>query len=113
MGKQSRRRSDQDSTLVRNQPALQTSSGAIWLVVGALFVAVSLIPFILIIVDGGPAVITASVASGIMLVLYLSMLIIRFATGPGRRRLRGLAACLLAIAVVGLGGMLLVVALQR
>ncbi len=35
---------DRDPTRMANQPALRTSSGAVWLIVAAIFTAVSLVP---------------------------------------------------------------------
>lgn len=113
MNERSRHRSGLDPTLVRNQPALRTSSGGIWLVVGAFFVAVSLVPLVLIIIRGGPAVTAAAVTSVALVVLFAAMLIIRFGVRPGVRRLRGLAACLLGIAAAALVGMLVCVSIVR
>lgn len=102
-----------DPTLVRNQPALRTSSGTIWVVVGGLFVIACLIPLSLIVVTGGSAATTAAVTIALVLVLYAVLFVARFAVAPGVRRLRLMAVCLLGVAIVALGGMLLCVAIQR
>ncbi len=113
MSDPSARRSEADPTLVRNQPALRTSHGTIWVVVGALFTAVSLIPIVLIAREAGPAAPVAIGTGTVVVLLFLALLVVRFAVPPGVRRLRVMAVLLLSIAVIALGGMILCVALER
>ncbi|MDQ0613030.1 O-antigen/teichoic acid export membrane protein [Microbacterium sp. W4I4] len=100
-----------DPTKVTSQPALRTSSGAIWLVASTVFTAVCLIPLIGIIVTDGAAAIVALIAVVVLLCLLAAMFIIRFQAEPGPRRLRWLAACMLAMAVVALTAMVICVAI--
>lgn len=89
-----------DPTRIRNQPALTTSSGRIWLIVGGLFTVIALgvlIPMTALEPRG--VALTAIVAD---VVLYLGMVAARFAARPGRRRLGLMAVAMLAIAVVSL-----------
>src|SRR5690606_41820720 len=92
------------STKVIDQPALQTSSAMIWLVSSSVFTAVCLVPLIGIAVTGGPAAAVALVAA-VLLCLLAAVFLIRFQATPGPRRLRWLAAGMLAMAVVALAAM--------
>lgn len=94
-----------NSTKVIDQPALQTSSGMIWLVSSSVFTAVCLVPLIGIAVTGGPAAAVALVAAVLLLCLLAAVFLIRFQATPGPRRLRWLAAGMLAMAVVALAAM--------
>jgi hypothetical protein len=86
-----------DPTRQRNQPALTTSSGLIWLVVGGLMAAISF---------GVLALLGAWPAAIVIAALYLGMIVVRLLVGPGRVRLGLLAAGMLAIAVVALGAVI-------
>lgn len=98
-------RSDRsDPTRMSNQSSLQTSRGTIWIVVGGLFAALSLVPFVALIVSGSPAAPVAMVAGGLVILLYAAMLVLRFAIRNRTRRLRLLAACMLTLAAVALLG---------
>ena len=95
-----------DPTRIRNQPALTTSSGRIWLIVGGLFTAISfavLLPMTALEPRG--VALTAVIAD---VVLYAGMLVARFAITPGRRRLGLMAVAMLAIAVVSLAAVYVV-----
>ena len=95
-----------DPTRIREQPSLTTSSGAIWLIVGGLFTAISLgviIPMTALEPDG-----VALVAAIVIAVLYLAMVVVRFAVPPGRRRLGMLATGMLLIAAIALTAVLIV-----
>lgn len=95
---------DRDPTRMANQPALRTSSGAVWLIVAAVFTAVSLVPLIGIVRSGGAAR-TVGLVTAIILVLGLvAMVVIRLAVSSVRPRLRALAACFLAMALLTLAG---------
>jgi len=100
-----------DPTKVIDQPALRTSSGAIWLVCSSIFTAVCLIPLIGIVASGGAAASVALIAVVLLLCLLAAVFIIRFQAGPGPLRLRWLAACMLAMAVVALVAMIICVAI--
>lgn len=95
-----------DPTLVRNQPALTTSTGRSWLIVGALFTVISLA--VLVPMTALPPSGVALTAAIVDVVLYLAMLAARFTVAPGRRRLGLMAAALLAIAAVSLVAALIV-----
>jgi len=98
-------RRDPDPTLVTSQPALRTSSGAIWIIVGALFTAVCLIPLTAILAAGGAAGIVAAVTAGLLVAGLVAMVVVRVTAPDGPPRLKALAACLLGIALVALAGM--------
>ncbi|MBL3688007.1 hypothetical protein D3248_13715 [Leucobacter zeae] len=93
-----------DPTRMANQPSLQTSRGRIWIVVGGLFAVLSLVPFTALVVSGSPAAPVATAAGALVILLYATMLVLRFAIPNRTRRLRLLAACLLALAAVALLG---------
>jgi hypothetical protein len=82
-----------DPTRQRDQPALTTSSGLIWLVVGGIMAAIS--GGVLIALGAWPAAV-------VIAALYLGMLLVRFAAPPGRVRLGLLAVLTLAIAGIAL-----------
>lgn len=113
-GRAARRRSGRpdgglDPTLVTGQPALRSSSGAIWLVVAALFAVLSLVPLVAIAVDGGPAESVALVTATLVVGLLLAMLVIRWTVRDGPPRLRALAGCFLGMALIALIGMVVCV----
>src|SRR5690606_22044195 len=63
-----------DPTKMMNQPALQTSSGRIWLVMGGLFMVVSLIPLgALAFIRQGPSAPLAMVVGVGVIGLYAAM----------------------------------------
>ncbi len=101
----------QDPTMVTSQPALRTSSGAIWIIVAALFTAVSLVPLIAIVADGGPAAPVALVTASLLVAALVAMVIVRVSVAEGPRRLRALAGCLLSMALMALIGLLICVAI--
>lgn len=105
-------RTRSDPTLVRNQPALQTSPGTIWLIVGGLFLAVCLVPLSGIALDGPPAGLVAIVTIVILVALYAAMVAVRLSSSPGPRRLRRMAFCFLGMAGVALIGMIVCVLIQ-
>ncbi|MFD5225276.1 hypothetical protein ACFWHT_06590 [Microbacterium sp. NPDC058342] len=98
-----------DPTKVLDQPALRTSSGAVWLVSSTVFTGVCLIPLIGIVVAGGAAATVALIAVVLLLCLLAAVFLIRFQAPPGPLRLRWLAACMLAMAVVALIAMIVCV----
>ena len=95
-----------DPTQMRNQPALTTSTGRIWLIVGGLFTAISLavlIPMTALSPKG-----VALVAAIADVVLYIGMIVARLAVPPGRLRLGLMAGAMIAIAAVSLVAALIV-----
>ena len=97
-----------DPTWLRNQPALTTSTGRSWLIVGGLFTLIAL--GVLIPMTTLPPAGVALVAAIIVASLYLGMLMVRLTVGPGRRRLGLLAAGMLGIAFVALVAAIIVAA---
>lgn len=95
-----------DPTRQRDQPALTTSSGLIWLVVGGLFAAISL--GVLIPLTTLPPAGVALTAAVIVVVLYAGMVMVRLLTRPGRRRLGLLLGGMLGIAASALIAVLVV-----
>ncbi len=89
-----------DSTRMSNQPALRTSRGAIWLVVGGILAAIALTEFILLL--GGATTVLPVVGIVVVGVLYLAMIVSTLAIPASPVRLRVLAGLMIAIAVVAL-----------
>ena len=91
---------DHDPTRLTEQPALTTSTGRIWLVVGGLFALVSvgvLIPLAVI-----QHSLAATVGAIAVVILYLAMVAVRLVVPVGRLRLAILAGEMLAMAAVAL-----------
>lgn len=94
-----------DPTLMRNQPALRTSNGNVWVLMGGLFAAASLIPLVMFMIRGNEASKGAAIVVAVIVVaLYGAILIARFAIEPGLVRLRTMAASMLTMAAVALVG---------
>lgn len=95
-----------DPTRMANQPALTTSAGTIWIVMGALFVLVSAYPLsALLVFEPGVAFPVAVVTAVVIVLFYVLVVITRFVVPQGRRRLRVMAGffiAMVALAVVGL-----------
>lgn len=94
-----------DPTRMADQPALRTSSGRVWLVMGGLFAAASLIPLGLLIFagDGRSRGVAIPVAVAVVL-LFAAMVLARLLLPGGPIRLRTMAGCMLAMAAVALLG---------
>lgn len=88
-----------------NQAALRTSSGAIWLVVGAIFTV--LCAGLLIALNSLQHPV-GLIGAGIVVALYLAMLVVARVVRPQRARLVTLAVLMLTIAAVGLGFVLVI-----
>lgn len=102
-----------DPTKMVNQPSLRTSHGLVWLIVGGLFAAASLIPFSMLAFAGTGRSTGAAIMTGIVIIaLYAAMLISRFAVRPGPVRLGVMAGCMLAMALVALIGVWICLALE-
>jgi hypothetical protein len=91
---------------VRAQPALTSSSGAIWLIVGGLFVLLSGIVLVLLLPLPPHGVALGALIA--ILVLYAAMVVVRLTVRRRRRMLGSLAVLMLAIAAVALGAVLIV-----
>lgn len=96
-----------DPTQMRNQPALTTSSGRSWLLLGGILAGVSAI-LLASMLSFEPAGV-ALFGLVTVIVLYAAMVTVRLST-HGRLRLRLLATLMIAIAVVGLGCVLILAA---
>ena len=99
-----------DPTKVTNQPALTTSTGRIWLIMGGLFTLIAAIVlfFLIPLSPHGLAAITLAV----VVLLYAAMVITQLLTRRGRARLGVLAALMLSIAAVALVSILIIAASQ-
>lgn len=94
-----------DPMSMANQPALQTSSGLIWLVVGAVFAALSLVPLGLLIFAGSGRSRGVAIGVAALVLCCFALIVIARLTRPrGPGRLRFMAIGLLAMAGIALGG---------
>lgn len=99
-----------DPTQIREQPALTTSTGTIWLIVGGLFAAISLgvlVPMTFLPAGAGIAIAAALAVA----VLYGAMVVARLVTA-GRRRLQLMAVTMILMAAVALVAVWLVAQAQ-
>ncbi len=88
-----------DPTRVRNQPALTTSTGLIWLVLGTLLAAIcASVLFALV----GLEPVAAWVGLIMVAALYLALVVVRFVVSAGPHRLTALASIFGSMAVVTL-----------
>lgn len=94
-----------DPTRMGDQPALRTSSGGIWLLVGGAL-AVLCIALLLALNTLQPPV--GLIGAGVVLVLYVFMVAAVLAIPARRARLVTLAVLMIAIAIVGLVFVLIV-----
>ncbi|GAA3342991.1 hypothetical protein GCM10017714_33750 [Curtobacterium pusillum] len=88
-----------DPELVRNQPALRTSNGGVWLAWGAVTVVV------VGVVMGFMAALEPGIgwaALVVVVALFLAMVVVRFTVGPLRPRLATMAVLDVLIVLVGL-----------
>ena len=96
-----------DSTKVRDQPALRSSSGRVWIVAGGLLLLVTAAVLAWIILSGGSGAAPVAIATGAAVVaLYIVLLIVRFAVRPGKLRLRIMAAAMIGMALIAVVGLL-------
>ncbi|MCP2030470.1 putative membrane protein [Okibacterium sp. HSC-33S16] len=84
---------------MRNQPALQTSTGGIWLGLGAVLTIVVLVVLVPMLALN---TVIAGAGVGLVVLLFVALVVTRFATQPGRRRLTTMATLFGGIAFVGL-----------
>ncbi|OJU41967.1 MAG: hypothetical protein BGN97_04120 [Microbacterium sp. 69-10] len=97
--------------MATNQPALRSSSGTVWLISSAVFVVVCLVPLIGIIAVRSAAVPVALIAIVLLVGLLAAQFVVRVRISAPRHRLRWLAACMLAMAVVALISMMVCVSI--
>lgn len=88
-----------DPTRVRSQASLTTSTGLIWLVLGTLLATIC-VAVLLALIGLGP--VTASIGVIVVTLLYLTLIVVRFAVRPGPARLTAMATLFGAMAVVTL-----------
>ncbi|UYO96196.1 hypothetical protein OED01_11355 [Microbacterium sp. M28] len=100
-----RRRGSTDETLVRNQPALRTSDGTIWVLVAGAFAIACAIPLVLILANPGGAGPVAWMTLVLVALSYAGLVATRFLIEDRTRRLRVLAVLMLAMAAVALAGL--------
>ena len=95
------------STRMVRQPALQTSSGTIWLVMGAIFAACCMIPLApMTFVSPGASQTSAVVTASLVIACYAAIVAFRIVFRRGARRLRWMAGGLITMAAAGIIGML-------
>lgn len=100
---------DDDPTLVRNQPALTTSDGTVWVVVGAITaIVVGLVMWLMALL----LPVVGWTGLGLVAALFVAMLVVRAVVGPGRGRLVTLAVLEGAVVLVGLVVVLVVLVAQ-
>jgi peptidoglycan/LPS O-acetylase OafA/YrhL len=97
---------DDDPTKVTNQPALTSSTGRIWLIVGGLMTAIALVLLWSLQQLRPPGV--AFTGFVVVALLYIAMVEVRLLTEPGRRRLMLMAVCFGLIALVALVAVLII-----
>lgn len=100
-----RRRSFEDETLVRNQPALRTSDGTVWIIVAGAFAIACAIPLVMILANPGGAAAAAWTTLVLIVLLYAALIAARFLITDRTRRLRLLALLMLAMALAALIGL--------
>jgi hypothetical protein len=88
-----------DPTRVRSQPSLTSSTGLIWIVLGAILAAIC-VGVLLALVPLQP--VTAWVGLTVVVVLFAAMVVLRFAVRRGTRRLTAMASVFGAMALVTL-----------
>ena len=91
---------DRDPTRLTNQPALTTSSGRSWLIVGGILAVIAVAVLVPMLTLSLPGVALAGILT--IALLYAGMVIVRLVTSPGRLRLGLLAGGMLAMAFVAL-----------
>jgi hypothetical protein len=92
-----------------DQPALRTSSGTVWLVVGGVLAALCIVLLLALNPLQHPV---GLVGAGIVLVLYVFMVVAVLAITDRRARLVTLAILMIGIAIAGLVFVLIINATQ-
>ena len=96
---------DDDPTKMRNQPALTTSRGLEWLVIGGISAVLCIGVLLLQATTDPPLAVGAAV---VVAALFAVMVVVRFAVKPLRRRLGILAGLLGMMLVVTIAALLVV-----
>ncbi|KQV07229.1 hypothetical protein [Leifsonia sp. Root112D2] len=99
-----------NSSRVRDQPALTTSSGKSWLIMGALLAIISVIVLIPLMQREPRAVAVIGVIA--VVVLYAVIVVARLLVGPGRLRLGIMAIAMLCMAASALTCVLIIAGAQ-
>lgn len=109
----SRAETRRDPTRMANQPALRSSEGTIWIVVGGLFAMICLVPLsLLTVVEPRESAPAAWITAILVIALYGALLATRWAVGPRERRLRIMAVLMLAMAAIALLGLMICAAIE-
>jgi hypothetical protein len=95
-----------DPTKVRNQPALSTSSGREWLIVGAL---TALICVGVLMLQVPAAAFLSITGAAVVVVIFAAMVIVRELVKPQRRRLGILATLLIGMMLVTIAALVAIV----
>ena len=93
-----------DPMRMADQPALQTSSGAVWIVMGALVLLASGfgLGFLAFAEPERPSRLVALVSIFVVAALYVLLIVLRFTGKPGPARLKRIAACFLGMLGIAL-----------
>ncbi len=94
---------------MRNQPSLSTSTGNIWLGIGAVMTVIVLIVLVPMLTLNAPI---AGTGIALVVLLLVGLVIARFRVQAGKPRLMMMASLFIGIAVVGLLTVLLVSGVQ-
>lgn len=89
-----------DPTRIRNQPSLTTSSGRIWLTVGAVFALITIAVLVPMMGMQPPGVALVGICT--IVALYAAMVIARLLVRNQRLRLAIMAGCMLVMALTAL-----------
>lgn len=109
----SRAEARSDPTRMANQPALRSSEGTIWVVVGGLFALICLVPLgLLTVVDPRASAPVAWITAILVVVLYAALLVTRWVVGERERRLRTMAVLMVAMAAAALIGLMICAAIE-
>lgn len=87
------------SPRVRDQPALTTSTGKSWLILGGILSLIAVAVLVPLLSQEPPGVALFGICA--IVALYAAMVVVRFNAAPGKRMLGWLAALMIAIAVIG------------
>ncbi|HWS50951.1 MAG TPA: hypothetical protein VN241_08070 [Microbacterium sp.] len=101
-----------DPARMRNQHALRTSPGTVWLTVGGVFAIICSIPLVGIVATGRSAAVVATLTIVLVVALYAAMVAVRLSSSPGPQRIRRMAYCFLGMAAVALIGMVICALIQ-
>lgn len=102
-----------DPTRMANQPALRSSDGTIWIVVGGLFTLICLVPLsLLTVVDPRGSAPVAWITAILVVGSYAALLVTRWSVDHRERRLRIMAILMLAMAAIALIGLMTCAAIE-